>query len=100
MITMFVSFIVERAEQGILDAVDRYADRELAHRFERAGGAGGEFVEVVRRNTDVLVRATEQLVERQAAVWAEALEAAERRRQEAEKRQQERVTAALEAALG
>jgi biopolymer transport protein ExbB/TolQ len=99
MLTMFLSFVVERAEQSILDRVDRYADRELAHRFVRAGAEGGEFIEVVRRNTQVLLQAVEQLVERQAAVWAQTMEQADQRRLEAEQRQQGHFTAALEAAL-
>src|SRR5207244_5326669 len=35
MLLMFSSFLVERAEQSVLEAVDRYADREFAPRFER-----------------------------------------------------------------
>jgi biopolymer transport protein ExbB/TolQ len=99
MVAMFISFVVERVEQGILDAVDRFADRELAHRFERSGAEGGEFVEVVRRNSDVLVGAMEQLVQRQTTLWSAALEAAEKRRLEVEQRQQDRLTAGLEVAL-
>lgn len=99
MFTMFLSFLVERAEQGILDTVDRYAERELAHRFERAGTAGSEFVEVVRGHTDVLVKAMEQLVQRQTTLWSQALQEADRRRHEAEQRLQQRLTAALESAL-
>jgi hypothetical protein len=99
MVTMFFSFMVERAEQGILDAVDRFADRELAHRFERTETAGGEFVEVVKRNSDVLLQGVERLVQRQTTLWAQALEEAERRRQAAEKHQLDRVAAALETVL-
>jgi biopolymer transport protein ExbB/TolQ len=99
MVIMFLSFLVERAEQSILERVDRFADRELAHRFERTGAEGGEFIEVVRQHTHVLVKATEQLVQRQAEVWARTLEEVDRRRAEVEKRQQERTTAALETAL-
>jgi biopolymer transport protein ExbB/TolQ len=99
MLTMFLTFLVERLEQGVLEAVDRYADDELAHRFERTGAEGGEFVEVVRQNTQVLIKATEQLVQRQAEVWAKALEQGRRQWTEAGARQQERLTAALDAAL-
>lgn len=99
MVLMFISFLVERAEQGILDAVDRFVDRHLAHRFERTGTEGGEFVEVVRQNTQVLVRATEQLVQKQAGVWARALEEVDRRRNEAEQKMQERLAKTLETAL-
>jgi hypothetical protein len=99
MVTMFLSFVVERAEQGVLDQVDRFAERELAHRFERTGPEGGEVVEMVRRNSDVLLQTVEKVVERQAALWSEALAAADQRRLEAEARQQERLSTALELAL-
>ena len=77
MITMFFSFIVDRAEQGVLESVDRFADRQLAHRFERTGADGGEFVEVVRQNTQVLLEATEGLVQRQVDLWARRMEQAD-----------------------
>jgi biopolymer transport protein ExbB/TolQ len=99
MVTMFLSFLLDRAEQGVLESVDRYADEQLAHRFERTGPEGGEFVAVVRQNTDVLVRATEQLVEKQAEVWARTFAETERRRTEADQRQQKLLLGALEAML-
>jgi MotA/TolQ/ExbB proton channel family len=99
MVTMFFSSVVERAEQGVLDHVDRFAERELAHRFERVGPAAGELVEVVRGHSELLLQTVEKLVERQAAIWSEALAAADQRRLEAEARQQERLSAALELAL-
>ncbi|MBV9124845.1 MAG: MotA/TolQ/ExbB proton channel family protein [Planctomycetes bacterium] len=99
MITMFLSFVVERVEQGVLEAVDRYVDRQLAHRFERLTGENGEYIAVLRQNTQVLLRATEQLVKQQAEVWAKAFEEARQARAEAGKQQQEQVSQALEAAL-
>src|SRR5438105_5790578 len=89
MFTMFLSFIVERAEQAIVDTVDRYAERELAHRFERTGTVGGEFIEVVQRQTEVLAQAVEQLVQRQTALWSQALREADQRRHDVEMRLQE-----------
>lgn len=89
MITMFLTLLVERAETSVLDAVDRYTDRQLAHRFERMGaGIGGELTEVVR-----------QLAHQQTAVWAHALQESERRRTAIEQAQMDRVTAALEQAM-
>ena len=99
MVTMFCSFLVERQEQAILEAVDRYVDRHLAHRFQRPGGDSGPFVEVVRQNTQVLLDATGQLAQRQAELWARALAETERRAAEAGAHQQERLAAALETAL-
>jgi biopolymer transport protein ExbB/TolQ len=88
MVTMFCNFLVERSEQGVLEAVDRYVDRHLAHRFERTATESGPLVEAMDR-----------LVQRQAEVWARSLAEAERRTAEAQAHDQEKVTAALEAAL-
>jgi biopolymer transport protein ExbB/TolQ len=99
MITMFCSFLVERREQNILEAVDHEVERQLAHRFLRIAGDSGPFVEALRQNTKVLVDATGQLVERQAEVWARALTEQERRMRESSARQQEQMAGALEAAL-
>jgi biopolymer transport protein ExbB/TolQ len=99
MITMFLSFLMDRAEQAVLLAVDRYADTQLAHRFERIGPEGGEFVQVVRHNTQVLLDATERLVEKQADVWARTFAEIDRQRTEVEGRQQQVLLAALETML-
>jgi hypothetical protein len=99
MVTMFLSFLLDRAEQGVLESVDRYADEQLAHRFERTGPEGGEFVEVVRQHTNVLVQATEQLVQKQAEVWARTFAETERQRAQADQRQQKLLLGALEAML-
>jgi biopolymer transport protein ExbB/TolQ len=96
---MFLTFLVERLEQGMMESVDRYAEDQLAHRFERTGPEGGEFVEVVRQSTQVLVEATGALVDRQAAVWADALATAEQRWAQSGQLHQEHVTQALQAAL-
>jgi biopolymer transport protein ExbB/TolQ len=99
MVTMFLSSLVERAEQSILDHVDRYVDHELAHRFERADGEAGVVVAVVQKQTETLIQGVEQVVQEQARIWADALHEGDRRRQEAEVRQQQSFTAALQAAL-
>jgi hypothetical protein len=99
MLTMFFSFVTERREQSILEQVDRYADRELAHRFERTSPDAGEFVEVARGNTQLLTQAVDQLVCRQTTLWSDALAEADKRRLEAERRQGEHLTAALQTAL-
>jgi biopolymer transport protein ExbB/TolQ len=99
MIIMFISYVIERMEQATLESVDRYADRHLAHRFERLEGQGSEVVDVLRQNTQVLVRTAEQLVQGQAAAFAKAMQDADGRRLEAEQKAQDRLSAALEAAL-
>jgi len=99
LVLMLISSLVERLEQGVLGEVDHYVDAELMHRFERSGAEGGEFLAVVRQNTQVLVDATGQLAERQAEVWSRSLTAAEERWAKVGEAQQERLTAALEDAL-
>lgn len=99
MVTMFLSFLTERAEQGVLEDVDRYVDRHLAHRFERNGVDGGEFAAVVRQHTQLLVQATEKVVQRQAEVWAQTLAEVQRGRAASEQEIQERLRDTIETAL-
>jgi biopolymer transport protein ExbB/TolQ len=99
MITMFLSFVVERVEGGVLEAVDHFADRRLAHGFERNGDDGSDAGAEARRQTQALLQAVEQVVERQAELWAKALAEVDRRRVEADQRLEQRLTAAMETAL-
>jgi biopolymer transport protein ExbB/TolQ len=93
MITMFLSYLVDRLEQSVLGSVDEYTTRHLAHRFAReATGPGGDVAEAVLRTTD-------EVVKRQATVWAAALDEINRRHAESATKAQERLTTALEAAL-
>src|SRR5260370_110149 len=99
MITMFCSFVVERAEQNVLETVDRIAERELAHRFERAGGDGGDYLALARQQTQVLLKAVEQLVQRQADVWAKTFDKTAQQHVRTAEQQQTQLTQGLKAAL-
>lgn len=99
MVIMFISFLIERMETSIIEAVDHAVDHNLAHRFERDGAHGGEFVEVLRQNTRVLLEATEKLVQRQAEVWSRSLAETDKRRLEAEQGLHDRLAKAVGAAL-
>jgi hypothetical protein len=72
MITMFVNFLVERREQTILEAVDRLVDEQLAHRF---GSVGRSEDGPVRQQTEVILNALEQVLQRQHQQFAGALQA-------------------------
>ncbi len=98
MLTMFLTFLVDRLELGVLEAVDAYADRELAHRFARSA-RGGTVPEALRQDSEALRAIAEQLVQRQAEVWGQALEAIDRKRTEAEKPSHERLAAEVATAL-
>jgi biopolymer transport protein ExbB/TolQ len=95
MIVMFLTFLAERREQALLEAVDDVVERELGHRFQREGKDSAPFVEALHRNTAVLLSAVEELVHRQASVWADAFAQAEQQTRE----QQHRVAGAIESAL-
>lgn len=99
MVTMFLSFVVERIEQGILLQVDRYVERELAHRFQRDGAENHEYLVALRQNAEVILAAADRLVRCQAEVWAESLAAMQRRQHQAERLHHEKLIAALESAL-
>jgi biopolymer transport protein ExbB/TolQ len=96
MILMFLSYLVERLEQGVLASVDRYVDDELTHRFARTrseavpGNSAG-----VDQHTQVMLGATQQLVEKQVALWGAAVEKTE----QLGSKQQERMATAIGQAL-
>ncbi len=88
MITMLVTFLVERIEQRTMHEVDAYVDENLFHRFAHP-----------ESDNSPLLATMGQLVERQADVWAESLARMQDRLRLEEQRVQERLTAALAAAL-
>jgi hypothetical protein len=98
MITMFCSFLVDRLEQSVLESVDDFVDRELAHRFERAAVAGSTTAPAVH-DAPALAQLCDQVVRRQAEIWGKALLEIDRRRAEADKPQHEAFKQALAAAL-
>jgi len=100
MITMFCSFVVERVEQNLLETVDRIAERELAHRFERTGaGDGGEYSVAARQQTQVLLKAVEQLVQRQAEIWAQSFDKTREQQTRAAEHQHAQVAQGIKTAL-
>ena len=95
MVTMFCSFLVERAEQGILDFVDQFVESQLAHRFQR-DGVGQPAAAADHQG---LIEVAEKLVQRQSELWAKTFTEKERQSVDMQARQQDRVAAALETAL-
>ncbi|MGE3808936.1 MAG: MotA/TolQ/ExbB proton channel family protein [Gemmataceae bacterium] len=99
MVVMFVGFIIERIEQGILDAVDRHVEHELGHRFERLGTDTSEVAGIVRHSSQALLKAVEQTVLKQADIWAKTFAEVESRRLEMENAMQERIKSTFSAAI-
>lgn len=98
MVTMFLSFVTERLEQTALERVDHLTDSQLAHRFAR-GEQGDGVAAHVQASTQALLKTADQLIHRQAELWASALATIQRQAQEAGQTRQELLTQALEKAL-
>jgi hypothetical protein len=96
MITMFLSSLVEKQEQGILEAVDRYIDRHLAHRWQRGGIDQGPVLAIVQQSSQALMTSVEGVVQKQAQVWAAALAEPERRAIQVQERMLQQLLAGLQ----
>lgn len=99
MVLMFVNYLVDRLEQGTLAKVDQYADERLSHRFERVGPDASGASHAFKQNLQLMVKATEQLVEKQAAIWAKSLQSAEKHWSESSQREGEKLRAVMESAI-
>jgi biopolymer transport protein ExbB/TolQ len=73
---MFVHFFADRAETALLSAVDQQVETEIAEYLPvTPTGVDGQVV-AMRRMAEVMVAATDRLVERQAQLWRASMEAA------------------------
>jgi len=78
-VLMFAQSLTEWAERALLARVDERAAAELEGRFEQVpNGPDGQLL-AVRRMAESMVRATEQLVRRQAELWQDSMDAAAER---------------------
>jgi biopolymer transport protein ExbB/TolQ len=76
MVLMFVHFFADRAETALLTAVDLRVEGDLAEYLPAVpAGADGQVV-AMRRMAEVMVAATDRLIERQAQLWQASIEAA------------------------
>lgn len=78
MILMFLQFIIDRSEVQLLAAVDSRTSAELVGRFEVLGFSSDPQVATVERMAHAVVRSTESLVQRQAQLWQDSLQDAQR----------------------
>lgn len=99
MLTMFLTFLVDRAEQATIEAVDAFVEMHLAHRFERPGSGSLSISDELRQDLNKLTEANERLVEHQAETWAKTLQTMHQRMMAVEKNQQEGFVQALEIAM-
>jgi biopolymer transport protein ExbB/TolQ len=76
MVLMFVHFFVDRSENALLAAVDAQVETEVAEYLPAAPvGADGQVV-AMRRMAEVMLTATDRLIERQAQLWQASMDAA------------------------
>ncbi|MBM4010867.1 MAG: MotA/TolQ/ExbB proton channel family protein [Planctomycetes bacterium] len=69
MVLMFIQFMIDRYEQGLLAEVDDAAWTALAGRFQALGGGDGAALAVARLG-ETLGRGTARLLEAQEQAWA------------------------------
>lgn len=98
MLLMFVTFLVERQEQAVLELVDRLTERWLGHRFARVHDAGPSAA-VVQQTAQALTGAVETVLLKQTEVWAAAVKEPEARAVALLEQIQHKLTTALGEAL-
>lgn len=76
LVLLCAQFVVERVETSLLTAVDELARAMFVGRFQQVGTVADPQAAAVRRMADVVVRASEELVARQAELWQDTIEAA------------------------
>lgn len=99
MIVMFVTSLIERQEQSLLETVDRLIERQLAHRFQRVTNDQAPILAAVRESSSILTGAVETVVQRQADLMASALAEPQRLAVEMMRQVQEQLTAGVAQAL-
>jgi biopolymer transport protein ExbB/TolQ len=98
-VLMFLNFALDRWETQILAVVDQRVLHELAGRFELTGSASDPQIAAVQRMGLAVVKATEQLVQKQVELWQRALSSAHDEWQRISRQSTEQMQHALGTAL-
>jgi biopolymer transport protein ExbB/TolQ len=96
---MFIQFMLDRGESQLLEEVDRRANDELSGRFAIVGLSSDPNVQLMQRLSQGVLKNTEQLVERQAALWQQSISAAHEQWQRVTTTSGDQLQTALSAAL-
>jgi len=99
MFLMFLQFFIERTETGVLNHVDERARDELLGRFPVVENSSDPVVSGMRKMLDALLATTDQLVQRQTALWQSTLDTAQKRWHQFGQEQQEVIQASLQNAM-
>jgi biopolymer transport protein ExbB/TolQ len=99
MILMFLQFLCDRMESQLLSTIDTVANEEMVGRFQELGGASDPHLTSIQRMIEGVVRATELLVDRQAALWQRSLSTAEEHWQQTLEKSGDQLQTALTTSL-
>jgi biopolymer transport protein ExbB/TolQ len=99
MVLMFIQFLCDRMESQLLSTVDTIANEEMVGRFQELGGASDPHLASIQRMIEGVVRATELLVDRQAALWQRSLSTAEQQWQQTLAKSGDQLQTALTTSL-
>ena len=99
MAAMFFTYLVERRELTLLEDLDHWVDRHLAHRFAADAGQAGPMAEMVQQSSRAMAQAIEALAARQAETWASVLEQPQRHAADTYQRMTEQLVAGLGEAM-
>lgn len=100
MVLMFISFLVERTEQRVLELVDVTAEDDLGHRFSRAAADHAPLLTAMESSSQHMFDTAEGLVRRQSELWAKSLEHIANAGRESAKEQYKHLVTGLESAVG
>lgn len=75
---MFFQFFIDRIETQLLQVVDTRVNEELAGAFETVGSSQDPNVMSIQRMAHEVIQTSENLVRRQAELWQQAMEVAQR----------------------
>ena len=76
-VLMFMQFAVDKFESQLVETVDDRVAAELVGRFEQVGTSSDPSAASIERSGQAVVRVVEQLVQRQAELWRESMQAAQ-----------------------
>jgi len=72
---MFALFLCERSERGIVDEVDRRAERELLNRFEATDANLAPFINALQLANESSLQTMDATISRQLEIWSSAFHA-------------------------
>lgn len=96
---MFAQFMLDRMETQLLGEVGARVTNELATRFEVVGASSDPQVQSMHRMAQQMLKATEQLVQRQAEIWQVTIQAAHQQWQKVSAASAEQLQQGLAASL-